>query len=147
MRDRIGTRSLNLTPTITMKADDFVLELDLWRPDTEAHRGWIELFLDSLSLIDNDHDSVVEQLCSALRADDANGVRQQIITLKGPGYWRDDSPLGRKVRVLNAIATSFEEATERPDQWVYGLVTAAELVARDGRDDELIQLIVSRGLD
>jgi hypothetical protein len=129
-----------------MKADDFVLELIRGMPDDAAYRAWIELFISSLSLIDQNRDAFIDHLAATLRTGDATEVRRQIVSVKGPGFWRDDSPLGRKVRVLNAIATSFEEAREEPEQWLYGLVTAAELVAREGGDKELVELIVRSGL-
>src|SRR5579884_2063361 len=98
-----------------MDASDFVLLHEDRLFVTGNHQTWLEVVMDLLTLIEPHRDEKIEQLKEDLFAGDAARVRSEILRLHGPGFWRDESPSGRKYRVLNAMATSEAEAIADPE--------------------------------
>lgn len=78
---------------------------------------WVGLVLDAMAWLGPETDPKLERL-SALVLQTYSGdeaasqalqtLPQEIVRLRGVGFWRDSSPLGLKYRCLNAIGSPIE---------------------------------------
>ena len=98
---------------------------------------WIRLVFDLTSLLGEETDIDLERMWATLLAhyetcciadSEIEGMRSEIVRLRGVGFWRDDSPLGLKFRCLNAVATTRTENKRDLYNWRYGIVTAIQLI-------------------
>ena len=113
---------------------------------------WVETVVDAMALLGPDTDANLERLTKRLlnyysRAnitpEDVDGIRHEIVRLRGAIFWGESSPIALKYRVLNAIASSREHnLSSGYEAFLYGITTAFQNINyyRD-KDQVLIDLI------
>ena len=134
-----------------MTLHDYIVGLDERLLVGRFHGFWVRMTFDLMGTMGPETDPDLERLSTALMgyaeapdtpAGTVRDIRSAIVHLRGPGFWRDNSVLGRKYRCLNAIASSREENEADVYNWAYGITTALDLIG-DGDGDAIIAAVRS----
>lgn len=133
--------------------DDFILSLPPRYFERDFDAFWVRTIIALANQMGEETDAPLECLVARLLDYHSGGptsgkeideIPHEIVRLRGPSYWRDDSVLGRKYRVINAIASSAAANDADPDNWMYGVVTAFQLLNLSGdKDDEIVSQVKS----
>lgn len=117
---------------------------------------WTTIVIQLMDLLGPATDTDLETIATRLRAyhgganiepDSIAGVPSEVVRLRGPGYWRDTSPIGLKYRCPSTIAATLEQKDADRYNWRYGVMTALQLINPSGDKDVTIVRRLEAGLD
>lgn len=138
-----------------MTIDEFLIDyLDEQAYSEPNFRFWVQTVVDAMALLGPDTDRDLERLTQRLwnyhagtdvEAQEIDGIRHEVVCLRGVAFWGEATAIALKYRVLNAIASSREYNLEAGcDSFQYGIVTAFQNINYDYKKDQaLIALIQS----
>jgi hypothetical protein len=139
-----------------MTLDEYLIyHLDPELFEAPFYRFWVETIVGALSLLgpetDPDLDTLINRLLQSYAKSEwpnkvGETIRDEIVRLKGSGFWHDDSPFGLKYRCLFAVGTSVEENSRDTENWQYGVVTAFQLINLNKDKDEILMERIQQGL-
>lgn len=138
-----------------MTIDEFLIDyLDEQVYAEPNFRFWVQTVVDATALLGPDTDSDLERLIlrlldyhawAEIDPEEIDGIRHEIVRLRGVAFWGDATIIALKYRVLNAIASSrgYNLAAGCAN-FQYGIVTAFQNTNYHGdKDQALIALIQS----
>ena len=117
-------------------------------------RFWVQPVVDAMTLLGPETDSDLERLAQRLlgyyagadiNAQEIDGIRHEIVRLRGIAFWGEAMPLGLKYHCLNAVASSREiNRAAGYASFQYGVATALQTINfQHDKDQSLIALIQS----
>jgi hypothetical protein len=138
-----------------LSVGDYIDSLDYSLFEGDYYFFWVKTLIDLMDTIGPDRDQNLDRLVSvlleyyrtgAVSEENVKDIRHAIVRLRGPGFWSDNSVSGRKYRVLDAIGSTVEANDRDVDNWMYGIVTALDLINLEGDKDAVIVRRIKDGL-
>jgi len=137
--------------------DDYLVNnLDTHLSESAYLLFWVETVIAALSLLDNESDHELDKLFIEIQHIYQNykqneelpifSMGDKVRSLRGGGFWRDESTLGVKYRCLVAIGTPPDKSDKDNYDWWYGVVTAFQLILGIVSDDAIVIEFIERKL-
>jgi hypothetical protein len=132
-----------------MSAQEFIQSLNEKLFIGYFYPFWGRVIIRLMSHLGPDNDSELQRLISifenyydekGVTEEEVDNVGRAIVKIRGPGFLRDESALGMKYRIINAIAMprpnieNYNEVSE----WIYGVETALDFIVIYCNDNEEI---------
>ena len=134
-----------------MTVTELLLDDDLVVYSKPYFLFWIITAIHAMTFLGPETDIDLKRLCQLLLdhyhelgvdSQAIDGIRHEIVRLRGINFWGETTPLALKYRCLNAIASSRKQSLDDIHSWQYGLVTAFQIINFHGdKEEALIDLV------